>query len=35
MSDSFHFWTHGVNVQIEHTDAAREVFIRRAGWALR
>ena len=32
MSDSFHFWTHGVNVQVEHTDSARGLYVRRAGW---
>jgi hypothetical protein len=32
MSDTFQFWTHGVNVQVEFTDAARGLGVRRAGW---
>jgi len=35
MSDSFHFWTHGVNVQVEYTDPARGLVVKRAGWGTR
>ena len=32
MTDRFDFWTHGVNVQVEYTDKARGLEIRRAGF---
>lgn len=32
MSESFYFWTHGVNVQVEYTDPERALYIRRAGF---
>lgn len=32
MSESFIFWTHGVDVQVEYTDPGRGLNIRRAGW---
>jgi len=35
MGDTYEFWTHGVNVQVEYTDASRGLDIRRAGFGTR